>query len=90
MLKKTHGDKYSWLLITSSNLVLQSTPYYLTDRRIMNHDRRKPHDKMFPFGMALFNLAGIFHGAPGILVPTSTAVGLAADSSNFRWGMWAL
>lgn len=56
----------------------------------MNHDIRKPHDKMFPFGIALFNLAGIFQDAPGISVPTSTAVGLAADSSNFRWGMWAL
>lgn len=88
MLKKPHGDKYSWLPITSSNLVLQSTPYYLTD--IMNHEIRNPHDKMSPFGIALFNMAGIFQDAPGISVPTSTAVRLAADSSNFRWEMWAL
>jgi len=56
----------------------------------MNHEIRNPHDTMFPFGIRLFNMIGIFQDGQGIAVPTSTAVELAADSSNFRWGMWTL
>lgn len=51
----------------------------------MNHEIRNLHDTMFPFGIRLFNMAGIFQDVQWISVPTSTAVGLAADSSNFRW-----
>lgn len=50
----------------------------------MNHEIRNPRGTMFPFGIRLFNMAGIFQDVPRIAVPTRTAVGLAADSSNFR------
>lgn len=53
----------------------------------MNHDIRNSHDTVSPLEEDYLTCLGFLSDVQELSVSTSTAVELAADSSNFRWGL---